>query len=1218
MIDMEGIQRDQTAKNQLEGSVRTNDTKNVLKKQLQINASDISHVEVSATQNSKNTHALNDSVPLFSRSAAVDSFNSKTLKHKHSWQVMLSFVSKLNKTATKKGLNIIDIVSGSEEKSVLKRLYDADDKAALMLLESRLKCLHEQFSDPERLSPFDGDETEAMQQIHCMQLRINLLCKEKNIQKFNELLEWLEEFEEEESLVPYEARCDIALLKRARVDISKYQSAHAIPDKMIDSIYYMLDPTNISKTKRGYIMREDMREVKYMLHNLCISEGKKQQKKILKRQVDKFYNQGDLDLERYTIAENITKLCKTKTMNVWTQVNAFYEENRRVDKTRKNPLSAFKNGDDRQAFLSDLISKDKDLSAWVKNELTHLLLALEEEQITKVIKCGNNQNKLLFNRLSSFHRQAKATGYVVDIQITKLFETLQVQEVLSIICNGGVTRDALWLMDNTEMTEEDIKKHLTTNKPTALSKCVQALRTCILASAGMKTGDEYTQMLKAKDALLKSQIEWLFAKARTNIDDQALLANTPETIFNSYLSRIVALEEMRPAINLMDEKITFTNVVGAIGCCLIRGGESPVSQRLRDISLEYQLKHHFDYNFTTEITTQISTVPGQFCSTVCTVAGKIKEAVSLVYNTVTGSVKLSDACKQSLFLQAGASNAVLDTVRNLLENYATMCKHNPHMARVLAGNIAQTLAVIENTVGTGSEIYCIFNEFKARVGMEAMASYVAEQFDPADMDISALNKKDVESLKKIFALCQLFKWAPEAVVGVTGAADIARNTVNGSATGTAWAAVKSAFKMATTHMIKQGVSSLSDESVQGLNVAIMAWQYGPKEAALRLQAMQTAAEFMADQAKKHSATYSAVKAFFRPVITRFTRISKAYNNWKQGKVSAGRVIAETIKLALVVSPVVGSAVAAPLIGILISPALIFYVASVGPAVSFAMISLFYHTDPYEDISALIGSKVSKLLTPSTSSIVARANKETIARFKAGGYAPIKRRMAYSHLYTRYWMDFVENNKALAESFEHRFEQSNKSGTAYHEKLNNLKNMLAEFKALEIQLSGDTGRNDILKCVSDSLHADIPSDKARATYWAVSRMQFIREMLFQQLGTDLVPHDGSALEAKLYNYEKKLAMVECMCEARPDIKTTIPATMQSVEQSAISMVASIQEQAYLQASSVVMRHTITNMAGDNKLTKDRLDKLVNSAADFNKRIGCEFEAMKQVFEKQAKV
>lgn len=1124
------------------------------------------------------------------------------------------FIQSLKAQADHLNMSIVDFISGEESRSVLKRLYVHDKLLTLSLINTRLECYKKAYDDSEMMTPWNDEEGTAQQQDIQAMLKI-AKCLEDNDHdaSFDHLLHLLKSFEQEEKIVPFEDGYDLALLQIA--GIAEHSKLKAIPQNKIDNLSLLLDPANLADTTNYcFVTQHNAEQIEEAVQEICIAEAQKQHENFLQQSAAWLFKNGQLDLEHLTAEENIHHLCETSPEQVQIIFNEYYKEKIRKDNKIQHGLQGYEQSEDKIAFLQMLPTTDAGLKAWIQSTLMCQLVALQEQQLLEEMQNPNKtskDNQVWLSRLTSFARQAKSVGYTINKKINRKLEVLQLVAMQSYINKGKTTDSSLWLLDET-MTVKEIIKYLAGNDSKSMTQCVKALQNYLWLSFGVNSFEKEKQMLQAKDTLIKAQEEHLFTLARAHIDSPDALKNKPKAEFEHYLKGIVALEELRPPASLLNEKFTFSGIVSAIGCHLIRGAEIPVHQRLRDIYLEYQLKQHFNYNFTTEMSTQISAIPGQICSAAAAVADQVKQAAGFIYKTVSGNICLSDICKQSFLIQKGVSNTLLDTLRKQLEDYAELCKHHPQMARVLAGNVAQTIAVIENTVSKKSELYNIFNQFKKRISMEAMASYMTAQFDTAEMDITTLDPQKAESLKRMFALCQFFQWAPEAVTGAAGTVEIMTQATSGSVWGTAWSAFKTAFKMASVTVVKQGVSTLSDEDVRGINTVMMTMEHGPKEASRRLQAMQTSVEFLADHAKGHSVKYSAIKALFRPFTVRFTRLKKSFVLWQEGKGSLLSLCSETIKVTAVVAPIIASVIATPVVASVLGPALIGYTITAGPVLALTFSRLFYQTDPFKDMALLVNKKITSMLEPGMAGIAQRAKNETRLRLQQGGYHAVKKCIAYEKLYTQFWSDFQAKNQGLAKALEDRFEQDAATDTGYQEELKNLQIMTSELRQLDRVLEGSVKRETIIACLPDAIKAQVPADNTQAVYWAISRVQFIRENLFQKLGTTLIPGDDIAVINRFFQFRKKLTMVEFMRQNEAKIDRCLPTMITEADKTVQNAVESLHKHAYLLSGKVAIHRAIMSMAGDTSLSQDRLDCMINRREQFSQRVNNQLRAMKHVY------
>ncbi|MCY4329930.1 MAG: hypothetical protein OXC48_07635 [Endozoicomonadaceae bacterium] len=1124
------------------------------------------------------------------------------------------FIQSLKNQADHLNMSVVEFISGDNSHCVLKRLYLFDQSLALALIKTRLQCYQDVYNDAEmmHLGDNEDDGTEQEQEIQAMLEALDKASASSAETDFDYLLRSLKVFEQKENRVPFADRYDLALLQLA--GIAEHPKLTAVPESIVQSSA-LTDPTDLALTSSQYLVwQHNPEKIEEAIQEICNTEAYKHHENFLLQSIIWLFDNGQLDPEHATTAENLQSLCETAPEQVEALFSEFYKEARRKDSTVQDGLQGYTEATDKSNFLKTLMATDKPLIAWIRGSLTQQLIALYEQQLlsemqTPAGKARNNQVWLC--RLTHLVRQAKACNYTVDEKISNKLEVLQLVTMQSYINKNKAADSPLWFPDGT-MTVKQIKAHLASADKQGIAGCVKALQYFLSLSMNVNSFEEQKCMLQAKDALIKAQIEYLFTQTRAHIDSADKLKNSKKADFEVHLKKIAALEALRPPAALLSEKFTFSGMISGLGCHLLRGAEIPVHQRLRDIYLEYQLKYHFSYDFTTQINAQIQALPGQVCTAAGVMADQMKNVVNFIYKTVSGQISISEACRTSFSIQKGASNALLDTVRKQLEDYAELCEHHPHMARVLAGNVAQTIAVIENTVSNKSELYNIFNQFKKRISMEAMAAYMTEQFDPAAMDITCLDAEKATALKRMFALCQFFQWAPEVITGTVGAAEIMSQAASGSVFGTAWSAFKTAFKIASTTMVKQGVSTLSDEDVKGINMTMMTIEYGPQEAARRLQLMQTSAEVLAEQAKGHSIKYSAIKALCRPFTIRFTRLKATFALWKEGKGSFLSFCSEAIKATAVVAPIVVSVVATPVVVSVLGPALIGYTITAGPALSMSLTALFYQTDPFKDMTLLINKKVAVMLEPGMADIEQRAREATRSCLQNGGYNTVKRYFAYEKLYTQFWADFQARNPHLATALENKFAQDVTTDKTYNVQLKTVQTAACELRQLEQVLQGNaTKRETIVACLSDTVKSQVPADATQAIYWAIARVQRNREMLLQELGTRLIPGDDQAVAKRFFQFRKKLTMVELMRQHEMKIDRCLPAMLAEAEKTVGEVVESLHKQTSLLFGKVVIHRAIINMAGDASLSQDKLDRMINRREQFSRRISDQLRVMKHI-------
>ena len=1133
-------------------------------------------------------------------------FHYKSHGITNSLEAFTDFMHQLREYGKKQQHSLADLISGSGGKPVLMWLYQADQQLALTLLSSRVNRYTQAYHTGEGTSDNEQD-------LHDIQRKIDILKSKNDESLFQRLLESLSTFERINNRIIYEDRCQLALLQDLDTHEEPMEVFRLLPEEFSYDDGVLLDPDNISAPARALVFKNHTGEITDMIAKICTEEGDNQQDRRTEKCIDQLIKTGKMNLKNKSARENVEHLIQNQHEDLWEILDAYFCELEREDSNNKNPLH-HKQGDANKSAVLRSVLAQEETKKFIDYDLVHYLSSLQEDTLLEEFaECEQGKIDQLQPEFQNFFKQAEMEGYTLSDNFKKHRLTIQTASLKKYISQPSEDTDNIWMMEE-DYSEEQIASILngksSNNKVAAAIKLLQSY---INASSGICTADDQKKMLVARDALIKAQIEYFFTKAGQHLNSVEDLQSRPE-LFASYMGKITLLERGRPSAALiMDETKGIATAVGAAGKHLLRAQEEPVQQRLRDLHLEYQLKYHFQYDYATEVKALITSIPGQMLSIVSGMIGAVFNAASWTRQLVTGKASLITVCRKSMQVSAGMPNSLLDYFKQSVQGYKKLCENNPHMARVLAGNIAQTATAIKNAMGEQSEFYALFDQLNARVSTEAATSYMTEQFDANSNNISSLSEDEANQLKTVFTLCRLLKYSPEVVTGAMGTAETIGKAASGNVCGAVISGVKTVVKTGTAHLINHHVSALSDDEVQSANAMLMTIQHGPVEAAKRLQMMQASAAFTADQLKGKSVRYSATKAFFRPLTVRFTRFGKALADWKKGENSSGKLalFTEAIKLAGVSAPVLFSAIAAPM-ALWFLPALAGSIAMAGPLAAIFLMRLFCQTDPVEDLTLVVKRKLDNMMSPRLSGLEKMAETDIANHMKSKGYQPAVDCLTHLDVYDRYIDAFRQSKPELAGRLEDKLRKTLASDEHIGQQLNKLNLQREELIKLEAMTESLTiNREKLSTCIPADLQkqlAEISTD--RLPYWIIGRIQEIHENFFQSLGTDTIPASEEALTIALHDTKFKIAMVSHMKPQMSQIAPHLENPTEDTREKVKGIGTRLQKNAYEMCLRTVMKRALITAVGNENITSlDQLDQMTNKNINYQRRLSNEIELMK---------
>ena len=1118
------------------------------------------------------------------------------------------FMHQLREYGKENQHSLADLISGSGGKPVLMWLYQADQQLALTLLSSRVN----RYTLAYRTG---GGTSDNEQELHEIQRKINILKGKDDQSLFQRLLENLSTFERVNNRIIYEDRCQLALLQDLDTYEEPMEAFRLLPKEFSYDDRVLLDPDNISAPAGALIFQSHTEEITDMIAKICTEEGNNQQDHRTEKCIDQLIQTGKMNLKNKSARESVEHLVQNQHEDLWEILDAYFCELEREDSNNKNPLHHKQGDTNKSAVLKTVLAREE-TKKFMDYDLVHYLSSLQEDALLEEFaECEQGKIDQLQPEFQSFFKQAEMEGYTLSDNFKEHRLTVQTASLKKYISQPSEDTDSIWIIEE-DYSEEQIASILNgKSSNNKVATAIQLLQSYINASSDISTLDDQKKMLIARDELIKAQIEYFFAKAGQHLNSVEDLQSRPE-LFNSYMKKIILLENSRPSAALMMDEtkgIGIATAVSAAGKLLLRAKEEPVQQRLRDLHLEYQLKYHFQYDYATEVKTLITSIPKQMLSIVSGMIGAVFNAASWTHQLVTGKASLIAACRKSMQVSAGMPNSLLDYFKQSVQGYEKLCENNPHMARVLAGNIAQTATAIKNAMGEQSEFYALFDQLNTRVSAEAATSYMTAQFDANANNISSLSEDEANQLKKVFTLCRLLKYSPEIVTGTVGTAETIGKVASGNVCGAVISGVKTVVKTGTAHLINHHVSALSDDEVKSVNAMIMTIQHGPVEAAKRLQIMQASAEFTAEQLKGKSVKYSATKAFFRPLTIRFTRFGKALADWRKGENSSGKLalFTETIKLAGMSAPVLFSAIAAPM-ALWLLPALAGSIAMAGPLAAIFLMRLFYQTDPVEDLALIVKRKLDNMMSPRLSGLEKMAETDIANHMKSKGYQPAVDCLTHLEVYDRYIDTFRQSKPELAGRLENELRKTLASDEHTGQQINKLNLQREELTKLEVMTESLTiDRVKLSACIPADLRkqlAEISTD--RLPYWIIGRIQEIHENFFQSLGTDTIPASEEALTNALHDTQFKVAMVNQMKPQMSQIAPHLENPTEDTREKVKGIGAGLQKKAYEMCLRTVMKRALITAVGNENITSlDQLDQMTNKNINYQRRLNDEIELMK---------
>ncbi len=337
-----------------------------------------------------------------------------------------------------------------------------------------------------------------------------------------------------------------------------------------------------------------------------------------------------------------------------------------------------------------------------------------------------------------------------------------------------------------------------------------------------------------------------------------------------------------------------------VGAKVLQGNEEPVEMRLRKLKLKHQLLlDGYDYQQEKQ----------EIFSRLYSATGKLgivgEEACDRLYKDRGNPVKL-------LWDLLNVKNGVCEQVSGVLskeffEDFKALMKRQPRMARNMMGDIAQSTAMVKQVFGDSSVLGRLFEQLDWRAWGETAQSYVNERFSEPYREFQELSSKEKESVKRMYALCEMLKEAPPTLQAAKAVVNVGKNLAVGNLGNAAYEGAKGAVELWGVQKIQHDVGVMSDDEVRTLHMALSTLQHGPAETMIRMDAMRRSANMLADTVKGTSLLKTGFlnSELMRPFVFRYNRLTLAIKEYWHGQGSGKRLALELGKVGLIVGGAVG-------------------------------------------------------------------------------------------------------------------------------------------------------------------------------------------------------------------------------------------------------------------------------------------------------------------------
>ncbi|MBE8216026.1 MAG: hypothetical protein HAW62_06870 [Endozoicomonadaceae bacterium] len=1102
----------------------------------------------------------------------------------------------LSDPENKDKIDIIDQISGKNPSPVLSNLYKKNKQLALLIIENRIMHHMKSHKTSFLTTWLTYDSNPAVLKQQLQKIQDALHANPSQPIDFDEILQTLYQYEKKQGILPYELILQSSIIRLANLPESQTIQSFFESESVDESI------------KPDSNKKEYTTQIRHTLNTLIQRTYQTALQSTLKKAQDALIQQDLLQKQYSSKQALLMEICTKNTKTIHTLITQFYKK-KRCQSDYLIPDLPLKS--DPESLVQYIIT-DPNLSAEFDQEIIteiyqkkcHQLLTLHIQQKEPPYKttCLTELNTLL-KTAYSYHAEL----FPEQSNQIKLYQAEYILQVLN--QNPEYEIPTFWDIALTQnIGVKDIQKALS-SKNTAISKSLEALRQFLFEKKTQHNTQAIIHNLELTDKYMMAQINYYFEKAQQCIDATGMSTPELKERFMGYLDKIATLESCRPnAASLKSANLTQSLL--NIGLNLLKENEYSVAQRLKNIHIEYQLKKEHHYDSKEELSKQIPNLTQKSKLFRSHTTKKLKE---LMHQLITNPTDIVGIATSIFSAQSEVYKDLLYNIDSQLKSFAILCQKNPVLARALIGNIAQVYAILKTVAMQESELFSLFSQFEKRIQAESLAVYTSEAFKPNSSDLSTASPEEIDSLKRIYAWCDLCKYAPLITKTAIEGARVLKNACTESFLMNGVTMIKSLFSVAATQFIQNNTSKLSNEEVKAINTTLLSARYGVAEASNRIHRMQQVAGIMSDSLGNKSIFYSGVKAFLHPITTRFTRWISAYNRYRPGD-SKWDLFSETLKMTVIFGPILIGLLALPILAPLsafIGDIYLSHFFLILPTWTYISTMSMYKWDPLSDVVLLTTQKATKLLESKVEDLTKEAVKDAKDAFKSRHYQSTLTRLTFIQFYDDN-PDIIEQNQALIMDqkekirAERQTEHYQKNQTAlcqsYHE-LNYLNTILSTSQAID--------RDLLLKQAPVSLHSHIPIDSASLSYWASARVQQLNELFLSRLGTDQLPENEVQLIEQITTIEEKVIISNLLMEKNKSQSQSQSQSQPSVAihekleqartigseklQSALSR---IYVNAYTIASQKVIEHAIHKTVGNHNMSARQFEYITDNKHAFN--------------------
>ena len=735
--------------------------------------------------------------------------------------------------------------------------------------------------------------------------------KEDKIILFDKLVKALRAFEMAYGITPYEDLCKAAVLFNSEPGLRRFFDDSPLKDNLDE----LVNPENdeIHKSSGEALASCINQRVKAYLQKEVVGELTKGLEKTAFAT-----NQGDATPEQlYRRAMSIKG--GPALIRKWLAANI--TENWGAN--HGGPLLRDLPQQEKQQLLDELNfygRSDNGLSQWLQDEKNAdqlhclneaLVLAHAQHGFRNITECNtsaaeSDRQGLITSQMVWCNRcKAMLSNFDSEISrdmlenITGLSSRLQTLAIQDVVNTGCIGHEPVYHLP-VSLSPQNCKKNDHLAKES--DNVEQAIRDLVEMKNRPLGKVSINDEASLKHRLLTAQMELLFSHANKKVgklEEDSSLSGSES--FDAACQKIEAIHRLRSGlVSLQDNGSTALEKVKGVGRAFWQGKEVPVDTRLRNLKLKHQLKlDGYSYEYEKKwIYDRLYHGAGEMTEAA-------RNACQTLANDKANPIKL-------LWHLFNLKNGVCEQVRDILnkeffDDFKELMKHNPRLARNMVGDIAQSAAIIKQLFGESSMVWRLFDQLGWRAWGETAQSYVNERFEHTASDYQNLTEKQKTSIKRMFALCEMFKEAPTSLQLAKTGANMTKNFLVGNIGSVVCDGIQGAVELWGVQKVQDDVSAMSDDQVRTLHMALSTLQHGPVETMARLDAMRKSADMVADSIEGRSVLSTCFRnsELMRPFVFRLNRLTHAFKEFRHGHGSGKQLAWEVGKIGLITGGALG-------------------------------------------------------------------------------------------------------------------------------------------------------------------------------------------------------------------------------------------------------------------------------------------------------------------------